>query len=144
MSDSEFNLFQWLHDAAEREPDPSRLVWEDTRMRWSLIEQQARRLAGGLSKIGVREGDRVAVMLPNIPPFLVAEFASLLLGSIVVPVHVNTRSEELGYLLDDSEAKVLISWSGYRDVIDDALQQTESLRHRIEIDAGEGALDFAA
>ncbi len=137
MSEREDNLFSLLARRAAEEGDRPGLYWRDHVLSWTEVERAARRAAGGLAGLGVEPGDRVALMLPNIPPFLFIEYALYLLGAVLVPVHVLTRGEELGYLLDDSEAKVLVTWGGYHDLVEEAARDTESMRHIIEIDAGE-------
>ncbi len=138
------SLFDILayHCGRENNKD-SVLRWNDHVLTWGQVEHAARKVAGGLIEAGVTPGDRVAIMLPNIPPYLFLEFGALLAGAIIVPVHVYIRGEELGYLLDDSETKALFSWVGYHEIANNAMHQTESLRLRVEIGAeGEEIINF--
>lgn len=145
MQDQEKNLFNLLHKAAEVHSTDSGVLWNDSVISWEEVHRMARLVAGGLNKLGLRPGDRVAVMLPNIPPYLFIQFGVYLAGGILVPIHILTRVSELGYLLDDSEAKVLFTWSGFHEVCEEASAQTESLRHLIEIDrkSDTSGLDFS-
>jgi len=70
--------------------------------------EQVRTTAGGLRAHGVERGDRVAVMLPNVPQFIVAYFAVLSLGAVVVPIHLLFKREEITHVLRTSGAAVLI------------------------------------
>ncbi len=139
------NLFDLIINRVKREPaSSSSIIWNEREISWKNVEMAARKVAGGLIKLGIRSGDRVAVMLPNTLPYIFIQHGILLAGAIVVPVHIFTRSTELGYLLDDSESKVLFAWNGYSDEINEAAAQTESLRYRIEIgsESSENVFNF--
>src|SRR5213083_996369 len=68
----------------------------------------AGRIARGLSQLGVGAGDSVALLLRNDVAFLEASLAAVVLGANAVPVNWHWRDEEVGYLLGDCEAKVLV------------------------------------
>ena len=63
-----------------------------------------------LSSLGIAPGDRVAVMLPNVPAFPIAFYEALGAGAIVVPMNPLLKSREVAYYLGDSGAKVLFAW----------------------------------
>jgi long-chain acyl-CoA synthetase len=66
-----------------------------------------------LAANGIVHGDRVALLLPNIPEFVVAYYAVLRCGRIVVPINVLYKAEEIAYILQDSEAKAFILYAGF-------------------------------
>src|SRR5690348_18452841 len=69
-----------------------------------------RRIAGlseKLTKLGVAEGDRVAIFAPNCPEWHVADFAALGLGAVVVPIYFREAAERMAYILAHSEAEVI-------------------------------------
>ena len=69
-----------------------------------------RRIAGvsqGLAKLGVGQGDRVAIFAPNCPEWHVADFAALGLGAAVVPIYFRESAERMAYILAHSEAKII-------------------------------------
>src|SRR3990172_1161401 len=70
--------------------------------------RQARRLAGGLARLGVGCGDRVATLLPNGIPFCLAVFAVAELGAVLVPLNTKLRRAELAFMLANSAAGVLL------------------------------------
>ncbi|MBZ0265362.1 AMP-binding protein [bacterium] len=127
------NLFTQLTNRIKRGDSASSIKWRSNNLSWSQVEQAARKVAGGLVKLGVKPGDRVALMLPNVPPYLFIKFGVHLMGGILVPIHILTRGPELGYQLEDCEAKVLFTWSGYEEVALEGIEQTESLQHQIQI-----------
>jgi long-chain acyl-CoA synthetase len=79
-----------------------------TRMTYRQLRESVDRLAGGLAGLGVRRGDRVALILPNCPQYVVSFFAILRLGAIVVPANPVASADELRTQLVDSGAVVSI------------------------------------
>ena len=80
---------------------------------WVPISSQEllRRIAGlsrSLAKLGVAEGDRVALFAPNCPEWHVFDFAALGLGATVVPIYFRESAERMAYILSHSEAKVIL------------------------------------
>ncbi len=82
----------------------------------AALELESKRIAQGLHDLGVREGDRVALWLPNVPAWLTTFFACGRLGAIVVAVNTRFRSNELADIVGRSGAKVLIYWPGFRGI----------------------------
>lgn len=76
---------------------------------WAQTLDDAQRLAAGLRQLGVRRGQRVAIYMDNSWPALVSIYATLLAGGVFVPVNPLTRSDKLGFILDDCEATVLLA-----------------------------------
>jgi fatty-acyl-CoA synthase len=77
---------------------------------WTYPEfaERAYRLASALSRAGVGNGDRVAALLPNVPPMLEAHFGVPLAGAILVAINTRLHPEEIAYILDHSGARVLL------------------------------------
>lgn len=82
----------------------------------TALELESRRVAQGLRDLGVREGDRVAIWLPNVPAWFTCFFACARLGAIVVAVNTRFRSVELADIVGRSGAKVLVYWPGFRGI----------------------------
>ena len=78
---------------------------------YSQLDELSTRLAISLIRLGAKKGDRVALLLPNIPQFPISFFAILKIGGIVVPLNVLFKVRELRKLLIDSEAEFVISCS---------------------------------
>ena len=103
------SLASVLAENARRRPNSLALVEGDTRLTFGELWQQALAQAAALVELGVRPGDRVALMAPNVTEFPRAYYAILAAGGAVVPVHLLLTAEEVGYVLRDSGASVLIS-----------------------------------
>jgi long-chain acyl-CoA synthetase len=79
------NLASNLTDAAARDPEGIALKLDDTEANWALLDAGSQRVAGMLAAKGVGPGDRVGIMLPNVPYFPIVYYGVLRLGGVVVP-----------------------------------------------------------
>src|SRR5207248_3933666 len=83
---------QWVY------PEKTAIVHGKRRISYRDFYAEVQRLAAALAQAGVRKGDRVAALLPNIPPMLVAHFAPLHLGWVLVAVNVRLSTRTLAYI----------------------------------------------
>ena len=109
------NLASLLVDAAARHGDRPAVKLDDVVLNYQLLEEGSARVAGMLRERGIAPGDRVAMMLPNVPFFPPIYYAILRVGGIVVPLNVLLRRREIAYHLEDSGAKVLFAWQDFAD-----------------------------
>ena len=101
-------LSELLDSAAERFAGVDATRFYGGRLTWSDVQRQANALAVGLAELGVRRGDRVAIMLPNVPQALIAYFAVLKLGALVVFFNPLYVEREIEHQLKDSGAEIMI------------------------------------
>ena len=106
-----FNLAVTLRESARRTPDKPIVTWDGGRLTYAEVDQLSDVAAAGLRARGVRPGDTVGLQLPNIPQFLIAYFGILKAGGVVVPMNVLLRAPEITYYLQDSQAKILITFA---------------------------------
>ncbi|MBN1814090.1 MAG: long-chain fatty acid--CoA ligase [Anaerolineae bacterium] len=83
----------------------------DATMNYRTLLDLTRRFALVLQRLGVNKGDRVAIYLPNCPQFVIAYYATLMVGGIVVPCNPTYVARELKHQLSDSGAKVIVTLS---------------------------------
>jgi len=98
-----------LARAAEKYPDTTGLIFVDTKISFRQFNDMVNRMANAFIDLGVRPGDRVAMLLPNIPQIAVATYAAWRIGGIVVmnnPLYTDT---ELEHQLKDSDVTVLVT-----------------------------------
>ena len=107
------NLATLIDQAAKRHPEQIYVRLGDVALTYAQVNGAAQRVAAYLQSIGVKPGDRVGVMLPNVPHFPMAYYGALLAGAVVVPMNVLLKGREVEYFLQDSGAKVLIAWAGF-------------------------------
>jgi long-chain acyl-CoA synthetase len=106
------NLADFLARSAAVFARRSALVCGETRMSWAELDAAASRCAQGLRARGIGRGERVALCCPNIPAFLVAYYAVLKLGAILVPINILLKSGEIAYHLRDCGARALVCFEG--------------------------------
>ena len=104
-------LPQRLLESVVRYPSPSAQLYKQ-QGQWLPISsaEMLRRVAGlsdKLAKLGIAQGDRVALFAPNCPEWHVADFAALGLGAVVVPIYFRESAERMAYILAHSEAKAI-------------------------------------
>src|SRR6476659_2500893 len=107
------NLAMLLELSARRDPGKVAVIFDDMKLRYAEVNGAANKSANGLVALGVRPGDKVALMLPNTPHFVICYYAILKLGATVVPLNVLFKRHEVAYHLDDSDAVALIVWEGF-------------------------------
>jgi len=96
-------------------PDSVAIKLDDLEMTFAQLDGASSLAAGWLRDLGVGPGDRVGIMLPNIPQFPILYYGVLRAGGIVVPMNPLFKEREVEYYLTDSGAKVLFAWEGVAD-----------------------------
>jgi long-chain acyl-CoA synthetase len=104
------SLARNLIEVAHRHPDSVALRLDEIEIPYAGLEAASARLAGLLAARGLRPGDRVGVMLPNVPYFAIAYYGVLRAGGVVVPMNVLLKERETSFYLSDSEASAVIAW----------------------------------
>lgn len=105
----EIPLYQALDEAADDFPERRALSFLGKRMTFQEVRQEARSLAHVLQEAGLEKGDRVGLMLPNCPQYMLSYYAVLYAGGTVVQVNPLYTDRELEQILVDSSAKMLIT-----------------------------------
>src|SRR5919112_960781 len=109
------NLARLVTEAAERFPERPALKLDDGIVTYAQLDDLTARVAGLLAEKGVEPGDRVGIMLPNVPYFAIAYYGVLRAGGVVVPMNVLLKGREVTIYLDNPEAKLLFAWHGFED-----------------------------
>jgi acyl-CoA synthetase (AMP-forming)/AMP-acid ligase II len=102
------NVAALLRESFERAADRTAVVDGTRRVGYREFGQQAGTIAANLSRLGVRQGDRVALMAPNGLEALQAVAAIALLGAVVVPIGTRLKRPEIGYIFEDSEPVAML------------------------------------
>src|SRR5438094_1221324 len=106
-----------LDDAAENHPNSTATIFFNRKRSYRSISEAAWRFANGLRRLGVKTGDRVALLLPNSPQFVIAFYGALRAGAIVVPCNPLYTPPELQHQLADSGATVVVALSRLYPVV---------------------------
>ena len=129
-----------LTELAERHPDTEFVVGGGRRLTYPEFRAEASRFARGLHALGVRRGDKVAILMGNRPEWLIADFAILALGAVMVSLNTWATRRELAWMLDHSETTVLVTvdrflGQDYTAALSEAVAAGElpKLRHVVRI-----------
>ncbi len=106
---TELTPLAFLERAAEVFADKTAVSYGDRSMTNAEMAVTVTRFAHALNASGVREGDRVAVLLPNVPEMLFAHFAVPLVRAVLVPINTRLSPDEIRYICDHSGAKLLVA-----------------------------------
>jgi long-chain acyl-CoA synthetase len=109
------NLGTILQASAESRPTHVALRHDERTLSYAELERAARGVATSLRERGLSPGEKVAIMVPNVPEFTIAYFGILYAGCAVVPLNVLLSGPEVHYHLEDSEAKLLIAHPLFAD-----------------------------
>jgi long-chain acyl-CoA synthetase len=104
-------VHQFLNDTAAKYPDNPALIFFDHKLTYRQLNALADKFAAGLQRLGVQKGDRVAVYMANCPQSVIAYYAILRAGGIVVPCNPLFVARELEHQLNDSGAKLAVCLS---------------------------------
>ena len=103
------NMERMLQETTARYPENTAIIYEGKRISYKNLNQFVDALAHYLQGLGIRKGDKVAIMLANCPEFIISYFAALRIGAVALTLNVMTTSYELQHLIENSESKVFIT-----------------------------------
>ena len=135
------DLVESVENWAASLPDAVALRFEGEAITYGELNRRANRVANGLQGMGVKKGDRVAIMLPNIPEFVYAFVAILKLGAVAVPFNTLYKGGEILHILKDSSAKILIALTNFAPMINEIRPELPALEQVVL--TGERNLLFA-
>jgi long-chain acyl-CoA synthetase len=102
-------LYTILDETAAKYPTSPCTNFFGKQLTYRQIKQLSDRFAAGIHRMGIRKGDRVVLLLPNSPQFIIAYYGLLKAGAVVVPLNPLSAERELEFYLTDSEAEVAIT-----------------------------------
>src|SRR2546421_7369251 len=107
------NLASILRESAAARADKEAVVLGPFKLTYGQLDALSNQVADSLRKQGLKPGDKVGVMLPNVPQFPITYYAVLKAGGVVVPMNVLLKAPEVNFYLSDSEARFLIAWEDF-------------------------------
>jgi long-chain acyl-CoA synthetase len=107
------NLARILTETAAKHGDRTAFKLDDIELSYGMLDETSARVAALLKAKGVEPGDRVGLMLPNLPYFPAIYYGILRAGAVVVPINVLLKEREVSYYLGDSGAKLLFAWHDF-------------------------------
>ncbi|MCE8019443.1 acyl-CoA synthetase [Halomonas sp. MCCC 1A11036] len=113
----------FIERSASIYPDYPAVVHGDIRRNWSETWARCRRLASALEKRGIKPGETVAVMLPNVPAMFEAHFGVPLAGCVLNTLNIRLDAEAIAYMLEHGEAQAVLVDPEFAGVIEDAVSR---------------------
>ncbi len=110
------NLAANLVRTREVTPDAVAIKLDDETVTYAELDEASQRVAGLLGIHGIQPGDRVAIMLPNVPQWAIVYYGILRAGCVAVPMNPLLKEREVTYCLTDSGATLMFAWHGIQSV----------------------------
>lgn len=109
-------LDQMLDAVASEYPDRPYVLTDEVSWSYAEVRDRSLRIAAGLAAAGVKPGDHVAVVMANYPEFVPLKYGIARAGAVCIPVNFLNRRDELRYVLEQSDAALLIAMDRFRDL----------------------------
>jgi fatty-acyl-CoA synthase len=122
-NDAPLTPVSFLARSAAVHPDRVAVVHGPRRITYRQLAERARRLASALARRGIKPGQTVSAMLPNVPAMLDAHFGVPMLGAVLNTINTRLDARTVAYILDHGESKALITDREYAGVVGPALEQ---------------------
>jgi long-chain acyl-CoA synthetase len=129
------NLASILKDTVEKHGDRTAIKLDDAEVTYDQLDEASARAAALLRAKGVEPGDRVGIMLPNVPYFAVVYYGVLRAGGVVVPMNVLLKGREVSFYLKDPEAKLVFAWHDFAEAAETGAKEAGA--EVIEVKPGE-------
>ncbi len=113
----EVTLGQILKETVDRYPDEDAVAYVDREYKqtWREFSDTVDTMAKGLMAMGIKKGEKVAVWATNVPHWVALQFATARIGAILLTINTNYRSEEINYVLKQSDCENIFIINGLRD-----------------------------
>jgi len=118
-------LFYFLEESARKYPDKPCTIFKGAKIPYREMNDKVDRLAAGLASIGVKKGDRVGIFIPNTPQFVMAYYAILKIGGVVVATNPMYSPREIKHQANDSGLEVMIVMSNFYNRIKEVQPETK-------------------
>ena len=138
------NIVTHIEEVAEQHPEEVAVSANGRETTYGAFWARTGQFVAGLNERGVGEGDRVAIYLPNVPQFVTAFHGTLRAGGVVVPMNPQYKAREIRHLLDDSEAKVVVTLSDLVPFVEEVRDDTGVERVVTVGEATDAGTDFEA
>ncbi len=125
------NLASIVRSSACLHPDRTAVVIGPRTITYRQLDEAARRFAAALRDLGVAPGQHVAIMVPNVPQFIIAYFGAHYAGCPVVPLNVLLTGADVAYHLRDSDSVALVAWEGMLEAAQSGFDRVDHCRHLI-------------
>ncbi len=117
-------LHYYLEENARKHPESACTIFKGARITYKEMDEITDRLAAGLTELGVKKGDRVGIFIPNTPQFVMAYFAILKLGAVVVATNPLYSAREIEHQVNDAGIEVMFVMSNFYKLVKEVQPKT--------------------
>ncbi len=120
----EVPLYHFIENAAAKYPDQACAIFKGSVITYSEMDEITNRLAGALAAMGVKKGTPVGIFMPNSPQFVMAFYAILKAGGIVVATNPLYTGREIEHQMKDSGTEIMLVMSNFYSMIKEVQPKT--------------------
>ncbi|MCL4558924.1 MAG: long-chain-fatty-acid--CoA ligase [Deltaproteobacteria bacterium] len=124
---------------AQAMPDKAFMYYRDTTKTYGDLDDISNRIGNGLLSLGIKKGDRVTLLIPNRPEFIYAWFGLMKIGAVMVPINVQFKPEEVKYIVNNSEAGMVITTGTSQGALTGIKDEMPLLKHIVVVEPKDGA-----
>jgi acyl-CoA synthetase (AMP-forming)/AMP-acid ligase II len=124
-------LGEALMRSAKGNPSKTAIIVKDKEYSYNLLKDKAEKLAVFFIKAGIKKGERIAIYIDNSWESILSIYATTLSGGVFLVINPQTKADKLNYILNDCEAKILVTASSLKNQLSSALEDTPGLKNVI-------------
>jgi len=128
------NTTDFLMIASSIVPDRPAIIFEGKKFTFGQLNERSNRLAHALTKLGIKKGDIVAILQVNCNQYLETYYAVAKLGVIFAPLNFRAKADELTYMLNNCEARILLVGERYLDMVQTMRPNLPKVEQYVSID----------
>ncbi len=121
--------------AAAQNPNKTAILFKDQQMTYGELNAKVNKVANGLKQLGVKQGDRVALYIHNLPQFVEAFYGAQVVGATVIPMNVMYKAGEIQYIINDAGVKAIITLAPFYPNVQAIRAEVSSLEQAIVLSA---------
>ncbi len=113
----------FLNRSASTFPNRTSMIYGNQKFTWHETKERCLRLASALKKRGIKKGDTISILAPNVPPAFEVTFGVPMTGAVLNALNTRLDSKSIAFILEHAETKVLITDTEYALIVSEALEQ---------------------
>src|SRR6266702_5908743 len=130
------NVADIVKETAARIPAKTALIFQDKPITYAELDRSINEAAAGVASLGIRKGDRVGVLVHNVPHFAYAYRGIERAGGVMVPLNTMFTAHEISYILADAEARAVIVAEPFLRAVDGLRETLPLLEHVVVVGGG--------
>ncbi|RLC12753.1 MAG: long-chain fatty acid--CoA ligase, partial [Deltaproteobacteria bacterium] len=138
----DFTVYDMICRSTAMHPDQEAVVFNDKRLTYGEFKEKCDHLAAGLTKAGIKQGDRLGVVAHNSDEYLILYGAAAKIGAIVLSVNWRFQEEEIFFVLNDCAPRFIFVGQPYCDLVSKVVQRVKSIEKCFSMGPGDAPAGF--